>query len=104
MRRINWVTLALAAISTGQAATPALERQFEQTVRPFVATYCARCHGGPSAAAQFDLKSYTTLNMVTRDYPRWALVEHRLEAHEMPPKTVPQPPAEVRERVIRWIH
>jgi mono/diheme cytochrome c family protein len=103
-RRLTSVVLALAAISAGQAATPALERQFEQTVRPFVATYCAGCHSGPSAAAQFDLKSYTTLNMVTRDYPRWALVEHRLEAHEMPPKTVPQPPAEVRERVIRWIH
>ena len=103
-RRLTSLVLTLAAISACQAATPALERQFEKTVRPFVATYCARCHSGPSPAAQFDLKSYTALGMVTRDFPRWALVGHRLEAHEMPPKALPQPPAEARERVIRWIH
>ena len=100
-RRITLLILALA--SAAEAATPAIERQFEATVRPFIVTYCAGCHSGSSAAAQFDLKSYTTLNLVTRDYPRWALVAHRLEAHEMPPKTVPQPPAEARERVIHWI-
>ena len=103
-RRLTSLVLTLAAISACQAATPALERQFEKTVRPFVATYCARCHSGPSPAAQFDLKSYTALGMVTHDFPRWALVGHRLEAHEMPPKALPQPPAEARERVIRWIH
>jgi mono/diheme cytochrome c family protein len=102
-RRVALLVLALAGISPVDAATPALERQFQQTVRPFVVTYCTGCHSGPSAAAQFDLKAYTMLNMVTRDYPRWALVEHRLEAHEMPPKAVPQPPVEARQRVIRWI-
>jgi len=102
-RRVAFLVVALAGISPVDAATPALERQFQQTVRPFVVTYCTGCHSGPSAAAQFDLKAYTMLNMVTRDYPRWALVEHRLEAHEMPPKAVPQPPVEARQRVIRWI-
>ena len=79
-RRLTSLVLTLAAISACQAATPALEQQFEKTVRPFVANYCARCHSGPSPAAQFDLKSYTALDMVARDYPRWALViGHRLE-------------------------
>jgi len=97
------VILAVAAIPAATAATPALERQFEQTVKPFVAQYCIGCHSGQTPAAQFDLKAYTTLEMVTRDYPRWALVLQRLTAQEMPPKPIPPPPAEARQHVIDWI-
>jgi len=97
------VILAIGAMPAGEAATPALEQAFEQTVRPFVTTYCAGCHSGKMAAAQFDLKSYSDLGMVTRDYPRWALALQRLTANEMPPKAVPQPPVEARQQVIEWI-
>ena len=102
-------TLALAgfiASSTLQAAPPsssALEQQFTQTVRPFIAQYCAPCHSGSSPAAQFDLKAYTTVNMVAQDHPRWALVLEKLTAQQMPPKGMPQPPAENRQAVIAWI-
>ncbi len=98
------VILAVSAMSAaGAPATPALERQFEQNVRPFVTQYCIQCHSGQMPAAQFDLKAYTTLEMVTRDYPRWALVLEKLTAKEMPPKPVPPPPAEARQHVIEWI-
>ena len=97
-------TVSLLLAGAGMlVAEPALNRQFEQTVRPFVAKYCAGCHSGPSAAAQFDLKSYTSVDLVSRDFPRWALVMARLTAHEMPPKPVPPPPAEATQRVIDWI-
>jgi Protein of unknown function (DUF1592)/Protein of unknown function (DUF1588)/Protein of unknown function (DUF1587)/Protein of unknown function (DUF1595)/Protein of unknown function (DUF1585) len=95
-------TLALTAMPA-VAANPALDRQFEQTVRPFVTKYCIGCHSGQTPAAQFDLKAYTSLEMVTRDYPRWALVLQRLTAKEMPPKPVPPPPDEARQQVIDWI-
>ncbi|HXA49816.1 MAG TPA: DUF1592 domain-containing protein [Candidatus Acidoferrum sp.] len=85
------------------AASPALDRQFDETVRPFVAKYCLGCHSGQSAAAQFDLKAYTSLTTVTRDFPRWALVMERLNAKEMPPKAVPAPPEDVRQHVVEWI-
>jgi hypothetical protein len=97
------VILAIAALPAAGAATPALDRQFEQTVRPFVTKYCVGCHSGPTPAAQFDLKAYTSMDMVARDYPRWALVLERLKAQEMPPKPVPPPPAEARQHVIDWI-
>ncbi|HYL74051.1 MAG TPA: DUF1592 domain-containing protein [Bryobacteraceae bacterium] len=103
LHRAIVVMLAVGALFAANAATPTLNRQFEQTVRPFVVTYCAGCHSGPMAAAQFDLKAYTGMDMVTRDYPRWALVLQRLTAKEMPPKAVPQPPVETRQRVIDWI-
>jgi hypothetical protein len=96
------VTLALGAIPA-LAATPALDRQFEQTVRPFVAKYCIGCHSGQTPAAQFDLKSYTSLETVTHDYPRWAQVLERLTANEMPPKPLARPPAEAQQQVTEWI-
>ncbi len=95
--------LLLAALPAAGASSAALDRQFQQTVRPFVTKYCVGCHSGPSPAAQFDLKSYTSLDTVTHDFPRWALVMQRLTAQEMPPKPVPPPPAEARQHVIDWI-
>ena len=97
------VVFAIAASPAQRAATPVLDRQFEQTVKPFVAKYCAGCHSGQTPAAQFDLKAYTTMDMVTRDFPRWALVMQRLTAKEMPPKPMPAPPDDARQHVIDWI-
>src|SRR5258707_8102240 len=93
----------LLAIAGSLAASPALDRQFDETVRPFVAKYCLGCHSGQSAAAQFDLKAYTSLTAVTRDFPRWVLVMERLNAKEMPPKAVLAPPEDARQQVIEWI-
>ena len=101
--RVLPVMLAIATMPVAGATTHSLDRQFEQTVRPFVTKYCAGCHSGETPAAQFDLKAYTTMDMVTRDYPRWALVMERLTAKEMPPKPVPPPPSEASQHVIDWI-
>src|SRR5690349_8203130 len=104
MLRAVSVILAVAAIpAISGAATPELEQQFAHTVRPFVQKYCAGCHSGPMAAAQFDLKSYTSASMVAADFPRWALVIERLIANEMPPKPVPAPPAGETQQVIAWV-
>jgi hypothetical protein len=66
--------LAIVAIPARAASPSDLDRQFERTIRPFVTKYCIGCHSGQAPAAQFDLKAYTSLDLVTRDYPRWALV------------------------------
>ncbi|MFN7938935.1 MAG: DUF1592 domain-containing protein [Bryobacteraceae bacterium] len=84
------------------AATP-LADQFDTTIRPYIGKYCIGCHSGITPAAQFDLKAYNSLLMVTRDYPRWNLVMERLHAKDMPPKPVPAPPATETQKVIAWI-
>src|ERR1700722_5364552 len=89
---------------SGSAAAPQLDQQFEQTVRPFVMKYCVGCHSGSTPAAQFDIKSYASMETVTADFPRWALVAERLTAREMPPKPVPPPPAEASQQGIDWVH
>ncbi|HEY3939221.1 MAG TPA: DUF1592 domain-containing protein [Bryobacteraceae bacterium] len=95
--------MAAAAIPAPGATVPPLDQQFQQTVRPFVVKYCAGCHSGRQPAAGFDLKSYTSVDMVTADFPHWALVRERLMAKEMPPKPMPPPPAEESQQIISWI-
>ena len=96
------VWFALSALPSW-GATAALDRQFEQTVRPFVTKYCVGCHSGQKPAAQFDLKAYSSMEMVTRDYPRWAQVLERLSAKEMPPKPMAPPPPDASQHVMDWI-
>src|SRR4030088_1308491 len=95
--------LAISAIPPAEAAKPDLERKFTDTVRPFVTRYCVGCHSGETPAAQFDLRTYSTIETVVRDHPRWNLVLEKLTAKEMPPKQVNQPTAESRQEVIDWI-
>jgi Protein of unknown function (DUF1592)/Protein of unknown function (DUF1588)/Protein of unknown function (DUF1587)/Protein of unknown function (DUF1595)/Protein of unknown function (DUF1585) len=101
LRAVSIFLISLAIPAS--AATPTLDLQFEQTVRPFVTKYCIGCHSGATPAAQFDLKAYGTIESVTRDYPRWAQVLERLTAKEMPPKPMAPPPEDARQNVIDWI-
>src|SRR5690242_14819513 len=100
---ILWGAPAPLSLRAAQAARPDLENGFAQTVRPFVSTYCTGCHSGASAPANLDLKSYSTLSDVVRDLARWNAVAGRLSSGQMPPKTMKQPPAELRQQVVTWI-
>jgi hypothetical protein len=95
--------LLLLALPASAAISPALDKQFTQTVHPFITKYCVGCHSGSTPAASLDLKSYTTPESVIRDYPRWATVHDKLAARQMPPKPVPPPPAAAEQQVISWI-
>ena len=96
--------LAVSAILAAEGANVELDRQFAQTVRPFVAKYCAGCHSGETPAAQFDLNAYSSRAAVVLDYSRWGLVSERLAANDMPPKQMPQRPGDgERKQVIDWI-
>ncbi|MBM3813694.1 MAG: DUF1592 domain-containing protein [Acidimicrobiia bacterium] len=97
--------LILAILGGLTIAAPTIlasEATFAQTIKPFLASYCAGCHSGQTAAAQLDLRQYNSADTVLRDYIRWNLVSDKLASGEMPPKEVKQPPAEVRKAVIAW--
>ncbi len=103
MTRAVLFLLAIAAVRAAGASHPTLDQQFDKTVRPFITKYCAGCHSGNTPAAQFDLKSYTSIETVTADFAHWSLLMERLSAKDMPPKPVPAPPAEASQQVIAWI-
>ena len=96
-------TMVDAATPAPTAPAPAIDQQFQQTIKPFVGKYCVACHSGKMAPAQFDLKSYTSVDMVTDDFARWALLAERLKNQEMPPKPMPPPPAAEVQQVIDWV-
>src|SRR5215831_6292841 len=81
-------TVSGSALAADPPSAPSsgtnLQAQFDGTVKPFVGKYCVACHSGPQPTAQFDLKSYTTLDQVKEDFPRWNLLADRLTNHEMP--------------------
>ncbi|HYP04718.1 MAG TPA: DUF1587 domain-containing protein, partial [Bryobacteraceae bacterium] len=80
-----------------------LERRFNDTVRPFVKTYCIGCHGGSTPVASFDLQQFTTLQSVVRGHAHWALVLEKITSKEMPPAEAKQPSDAVRQRIINWM-
>jgi hypothetical protein len=86
------------------APTPNLQAQFDGTVKPFVNKYCVACHSGAQPTAQFDLKSYTSMDQVKEDFPRWSLLADRLSNHEMPPKQMPQPSQAQIDQIVAFVH
>ena len=107
----NWTlfTVALLAMLAGPlaAAPPAeadRERQFAETVTPFLQSYCQSCHGKSKQEAKLDLSAFTSAASVAQRHQTWALVLERLEAGEMPPEEAKhRPTAEERKATIAWI-
>ena len=97
------IIIALFAIPSAEAASPVAGAELLPDSPALYHPYCIGCHSGDAPAAQFDLRAYSTVEAVVRDYPRWALVIEKLAAKEMPPKQLPQPSAEARQQVIDWI-
>ena len=103
-----WTGAATSGAALPRASAPEptrleLEKRFTSTVRPFMQTYCAPCHGKDKPQAQLNLTSYTTMASVIKELPHWILVMDRLGIKDMPPSTSKQPLAQQREAVIAWI-
>ncbi|HEX4270098.1 MAG TPA: DUF1592 domain-containing protein [Rhizomicrobium sp.] len=96
----------LLSVSTSAFAADSsnLQNRLDTVVKPFVGKYCVACHSGPQPTAQFDLKSYTSIDQVKEDFPRWSLLASRLTNHEMPPKQMPQPPQALMDQIIAFVH
>ena len=91
------------AMNAAQAPDTSIAREFTETVRPFLTTYCASCHTGEKAAAQLDLSQYASVESVVQDYARWNRVREKLAAQQMPPRQAKQPDERARREVIAWI-
>ena len=79
---------------TPEAENSAVEARFREQVRPFLESYCLRCHGTEKPKGDMNLSGFTSAESVAKDLPRWELVLEQLEAGSMPPaKAKPQPTA-----------
>jgi Protein of unknown function (DUF1592)/Protein of unknown function (DUF1588)/Protein of unknown function (DUF1587)/Protein of unknown function (DUF1585)/Protein of unknown function (DUF1595) len=108
--RIKILSLALALVpfvARAESPVPAdadLAEGFTKTVKPFLNSYCVKCHSGEKPKADFDLAGFSSVETIIADQPHWALVLEKLTAKEMPPaEAKDQPTKESREQVIEWI-
>jgi len=91
------------AMNAAQAPNADLEREFASTVQPFLNSYCTSCHTGEKAAAQLDLRQYSSAASVVQDFAKWDRLREKLAAHQMPPQQAKQPSEVARQEVINWI-
>lgn len=89
--------------ASGENARRDLDKQFTQTVRPFLTTYCVGCHGKEQPQAQLDFTAYPTMAAVSQDLGHWFLTHEKLMAKQMPPDGSPQPTVGERAAVVAWI-
>ena len=104
MRLLLAALFVCAAMPAFAAETPALDKQFHDTVQPFVGKYCAGCHSGKTPAGGLDFKSFDSLDSVTAEFARWSLAADRLANKEMPPKPMAPPPQELADQIVAWVH
>ena len=104
MRLLLAALFACVAMPAFAADNAVLDKQFHDTVQPFVGKYCAGCHSGKTPAGGLDFKSFDTLDSVTAEFARWSLAADRLASKEMPPKPMAAPPQELTDQIITWVH
>jgi len=97
------VALPLAELGANDLAK--LNLEYQESVAPFLETFCLDCHGSDDPAAKLDLSGYTSADKVAKEHQTWAIVLDRLQAGEMPPKDSElQPTQQQREAITMWIN
>lgn len=97
------IALSATACPAEEATVSQLNREFIQSVRPFLSDWCLECHNSDDAEAMLDLSVYSRATDVTKAHPTWQVILERLEADEMPPRDSKQPSDQERKKVIEWI-
>lgn len=105
--RITKAALALvvgvSASATLNAAEPAGAKDFRKNIKPLLEKYCYDCHadGANKGSVAFDV--FKTDKAVLEDHDLWLRALKNLRANMMPPVRKPQPTAEEKKLIERWI-
>lgn len=81
----------------------AAHAQFESDIRPLVESYCVSCHNPDKTKGDLNLARFETQAMVQDSLAVWQRVAKRIESHEMPPQSRPQPSDAERKKILEWI-
>ena len=100
---MGWLAATAAAASLSAQEPPAATVSFQQRVRPLLARYCFKCHGGEKPKADIGLASFADEAAVLGQRATWRRVNEMLHALEMPPEGKPQPTAAERQTITEWL-
>jgi hypothetical protein len=80
------------------------KKAFDDTVSPFLSTYCADCHGESSNESDVVLSSISFDLASGHDMELWKTVLRQLHVEEMPPTESKQPEQHEKDAVMFWIN
>lgn len=78
-------------------------REFRDTVRPLLQEYCFDCHGDGANKGQVTLDEFKSEEALLGNHDLWWHVLKNVRAGMMPPAKKPQPTAEQKRQLERWI-
>lgn len=87
---VMFVAVAPVCLFADESSVTASER-FVQSVKPFLATHCVRCHSGDEAEAGIDFIKYQDSSRIQTDYDLWEKVRRLIRDRQMPPSEETQP-------------
>ncbi|WP_439631955.1 c-type cytochrome domain-containing protein [Gemmata sp.] len=102
------LTAALAAVPAASADPPAAKAApdadgFKDTVQPFLAANCVRCHNAKKAEGKLDLAKLGADLAEGKNADAWQAVADRVTAGEMPPEGEKQPDPAAVKAVTGWV-
>ncbi len=104
-RVLTIILLAVALLPQAISAQPAsTEAIFQRDIRPLLNRYCLACHSAAQHTGDVNLQQFASFNEVVKHPLIWQKVVEQLNVGEMPPKTMPQPSADERTRLINWVN
>ncbi len=83
-------------------ADEARESTFQGQVKPFLETYCIRCHNVDKMKSGVRV-DHLSARLDDRDARLWELIQELVSEHEMPPEEEEQPSDVEREQLSEWI-
>lgn len=87
-----------------QVTADSLQKSFDNSVAPFLKTYCRDCHGADVQEAKLDLSEFTSAESVADAHQVWEILRDRVAADEMPPRDAePRPAEKERQAFLKWI-
>jgi hypothetical protein len=95
---------ALAVMAPGaRAGDGDAALDFEGRLKPFIANYCASCHGMDRQRAEINLERFDKDPEFSAHRELWEKVAASLESHEMPPENRKQPSLAERQEIVQGI-
>ena len=95
--------VVLSAATCVNAASPNGARAFHKQVQPLLEKYCYDCHADGANKGSVAFDEFKSDQAVLDDHDLWLRALKNLRANLMPPARKPQPTAEEKKLIERWI-
>jgi len=79
-----------------------LEKSFDQDVKPFLKSYCVKCHNADKMTSGVRV-DHLDAKLEDRHLKLWEHVLKQTKSEDMPPEDAKQPSADERKRAVEWM-